>query len=230
MEFYYIQKLTLIDYPGKVASTLFTYGCNFRCPFCHNPELVIDDWSKNATNSYDEEYLLDFFRNRVGKIDAVVVTGGEPLLWDDKLLSFLKKVKAIGLLIKVDTNGSFPNIVEKYNAEKIVDYWAMDIKYPPKCYGEYNIDINTIQKSIDLIMNSGSDYEFRTTYVKGIHDIEDAHDIGKLIKGSNNYYIQNFRTGKTIDPEMSEKNSFTEKELEKIKNIVSKYVKNVKIR
>ncbi len=230
MKFYYIQKLTLIDYPGKVASTLFTYGCNFRCPFCHNPELVINEWNQDDTNTYDEKDLLAFFKNRVGKLDAVVITGGEPLLWDDKLMSFLKKVKSIGLLVKVDTNGSFPEIVEKYNIEKEVDYWAMDIKYPAQCYKKYKIDIKSIRKSINLIMNSGINYEFRTTYVKGIHEIDDAHGIGKMMEGANHYYIQNFRKGKTIDPKMNEKNSFTESELAEIKDIISRYVAHVKIR
>jgi pyruvate formate lyase activating enzyme len=114
--------------------------------------------------------------------------------------------------------------------ENIVDYWAMDIKYPSEYYEEYGIDIESIKRSIKLIMGSQKKYEFRTTYVKGLHSINDAKNIGELIEGAQNYYIQNFRNGKTIDPKLNSKNSFTEKELQKIKEVISKYVKNVSIR
>ena len=221
------EKNSLLDYPGKVSSIIFTYGCNLRCPYCHNPELVIHKLDSNR--SIPEEYILAYLKSRIGLIDGLVITGGEPTIQKD-LIPFIKKVKNLGFLVKLDTNGTFSDIVQDIIKQDIVDYWAMDIKFPIEYLNDYGIDSKEVKKSIKLIMKSGKNYEFRTTYVKGIHDIEDAHDIGKLIKGSNNYYIQNFRTGKTIDPEMSEKNSFTEKELEKIKNIVSKYVKNVKIR
>jgi pyruvate formate lyase activating enzyme len=221
------EKNTLLDYPGKVASILFTYGCNLRCGYCHNPELVIEPCNKDLLIS--EDIVLNYLKQRKGLVDGLVITGGEPTLQKD-LIPFIRKVKDIGILIKLDTNGVNSDVVEDIFKKDIVDYWAMDVKYPSEYYQEYNIDIQNIKKSIGLIMNSGKDYEFRTTYVKGIHTIEDAENIGKLINGANNYFIQNFRKGKTINPKLNSSNSFTEKELNEIKNIISKYVKKVDIR
>jgi pyruvate formate lyase activating enzyme len=221
------EKNTLLDYPGKVASIIFTYGCNLRCPYCHNPELVIHPCQKE--NLYSEDYILDYLKHREGLIDALVITGGEPTLQSD-LIPFIKRVKELGILVKLDTNGILDDIVEDIIKQDIVDYWAMDIKYPTEYFNEYGLDSKSIEKSIEMIMNSGKEYEFRTTYVKGIHSIEDAKSIGKMIKGAQNYYIQNFRKGKTIDPKLNESNSFTEKELEEIKKVISPYVKKVKIR
>ena len=221
------EKNSLLDYPGKVSSIIFTYGCNLRCPYCHNPELVIHKLDNERV--IPEEYIFEYLKKRKGLIDALVITGGEPTLQKD-LIPFIKKVKALGFLVKLDTNGTFSNIVKDIIDQDIVDYWAMDIKFPIEYLKDYDIDSKEIKRSIKLIMNSGKDYEFRTTYVKELHDIKDAHGIGEMIKGANNYYIQNFRKGKTIDPEMSEKNVFTEDELKDIKNIISKYVKKVRIR
>lgn len=221
------EKNTLLDYPGKVASIIFTYGCNLRCPYCHNPELVIHPCQKE--NLYSEDYILDYLKHREGLIDALVITGGEPTLQSD-LIPFIKRVKELGILVKLDTNGILDDIVEDIIKQDIVDYWAMDIKYPSEYFNEYGLDSKSIKKSIEMIMNSGKEYEFRTTYVKGIHSIEDAKSIGKMIKGAKNYYIQNFRKGKTINPKLNESNSFTEKELEEIKKVISPYVKKVKIR
>ncbi len=221
------EKNTLLDYPGKVASIIFTYGCNLRCPYCHNPELVIHPCLKE--NLYSEDYILDYLKHREGLIDALVITGGEPTLQSD-LIPFIKRVKELGILVKLDTNGTLDDIVEDIMKQDIVDYWAMDIKYPSEYFKEYELDSKSVKHTIKMIMNSGKEYEFRTTYVKGIHSIEDAKSIGKMIKGAKNYYIQNFRKGKTIDPKLNESNSFTEKELEEIKKIVSPYVNKVKIR
>jgi len=221
------EKNTLLDYPGKIASIIFTYGCNLRCSYCHNPELVIHPCNKAALISEDE--VVEYLKKRKVLIDGLVITGGEPTLQKD-LISFIKKIKNLGILVKLDSNGVLDNIIEEIINLNIVDYWAMDVKYPSEYYKEYEIDIKAIKHSIEIIMNSGKDYEFRTTYVKGIHSIEDAKDIGELIKGAQNYYIQNFRKGKTIDPKLNSSNSFTQKELEKIKKIISKYVKNVVIR
>ncbi|KUK77605.1 MAG: Uncharacterized protein XD93_0212 [candidate division WS6 bacterium 34_10] len=221
------EKNTLLDYPGKIASIIFTYGCNLKCPYCHNPELVIHPCQKE--NLYSEDYILDYLKHREGLIDALVITGGEPTLQSD-LIPFIKRVKELGILVKLDTNGILDDIVEDIIKQDIVDYWAMDIKYPTEYFNEYGLDSKSIEKSIEMIMNSGKEYEFRTTYVKGIHSIEDAKSIGKMIKGAKNYYIQNFRKGKTINPKLNESNSFTEKELEEIKKVISPYVKKVKIR
>jgi pyruvate formate lyase activating enzyme len=221
------EKNTLLDYPGKVASIIFTYGCNLRCPYCHNPELVIKPIDKN--NLFSEESILNYLKKRKGLIDALVITGGEPTLQKD-LVPFIRKAKELDILVKLDTNGINDDIVEHIISLNIVDYWAMDIKYPSELLQDYKIEAQKVKNSIEMIMNSGKEYEFRTTYVKGIHSIEDAKSIGKMIEGAKNYYIQNFRAGKTIDPELNETNTFTEKELTKINEVIAPYVKSVKIR
>jgi pyruvate formate lyase activating enzyme len=221
------EKNTLLDYPGKIASIIFTYGCNLRCPYCHNPELVIEPLNKDLL--FPEEEVINYLKKRKGLIDALVITGGEPTLQKD-LIPFIKKIKKLGLLVKLDTNGTFPDKVEEIVEENIVDYWAMDVKFPAEYLKDYGMNSEDIKRSIDLIMSSGKDYEFRTTYVRGLHKIEDAHSIGEMIKGAKNYYIQNFRKGKTIDPKLSGRNSFTDKELNEIKEIMSKYVQDVTIR
>jgi pyruvate formate lyase activating enzyme len=173
--------------------------------------------------------VLSYLEKRKGLIDALVITGGEPTLQSD-LIPFIKKVRKLGYLIKLDTNGVLDCVVENILNLGIVDYWAMDIKYPSEYYKENNVEFKSIKRSVNLIKDKAKDYEFRTTYVKGIHNIEDANEIGEIIKGAKRYYIQNFRKGKTIDPSLDNSNSFTEEELEEIKNIVSKYIENVEIR
>ncbi len=224
------QKSTLLDYPGKVACLIFTYGCNLRCEYCHNPELVIQKCLKK--NIVSEETIFSFLKERKGLLDAVVITGGEPTIQSD-LIPFIKKIKKLGYLVKLDTNGTNSKIVKKILDLEIVDYWAMDVKYAQEVYKQNllnAIPYSEIQKNIKLIKERAKDYEFRTTYVKGIHTLKSVEGIGKLIKGSKRYYIQNFRPGKTINPQLNFSNSFTEKELEKIKKVMSKYVKKVEIR
>ncbi len=255
----YIQKTTLIDYPEKVAATVFTYGCNFRCPFCHNPELVTERLNKD--HIIGESTILEFLKKRKGLLDALVITGGEPLLHND-LLPFVQKVKDLGFLVKIDTNGSFPNEIQKYLDLGIVDYWAMDIKNSEERYFETNGLVGAglvparqrtttrvvptgetchselvsgsrlfdIKKSISLIMNSGADYEFRTTVVPGLHDEESMRGIGELIKGAQKFYIQNFRAGKTLDKAYENKVSFTPAELSAFKKIMEEYVEKVEVR
>lgn len=227
-----LEKASLLDYPGKISAIIFTHGCNLRCPYCHNPELVIEKF--NEERSFSEEYVLNFLESRKGKLDALVITGGEPLVQSD-LLPFIKKVKDMGFLIKLDSNGTFPDKLNNFIKTGLIDYVAMDVKSPKT---EYKYATNSmisgigekIEKSIKIIMNSGLDYEFRTTYVKSLHSLESADEIGKMIKGAKNYYIQNFRPGKTIDPTLTRENSFTTRELEQIKEVIEKYVKNVQIR
>ena len=221
------EKNTLLDYPGKISSIVFTYGCNLRCRYCHNPELVTEPIKQNSVVS--EDTVLSYLKKRQGLIDALVITGGEPTLQKD-LIPFINKVRDLGYLIKLDTNGVLDSVVEDILNQDIVDYWAMDIKYPSEYYKEYDIDFKSIKRSAKLIMDKAKDYEFRTTYVKGMHSIEDAKGIGEIIKGAKRYCIQNFRKGKTIDPSLDNSNSFTDKELIRIKKIASKYVKDVNIR
>lgn len=221
------EKNSLLDYPGKVVSIIFTYGCNLRCSYCHNPELVIHPCKDSMIIKEDD--VFDHLKKRKGLVDGLVITGGEPTLQVD-LIPFINKVKDLNLLVKLDTNGVLDSKVAEIIDMDIVDYWAMDVKYPSEYYDNYGIDTNAIRNSIQMIMNSGTDYEFRTTYVKGLHEIGDAEGIGKLIEGCDNYYIQNFRKGKTIDPKLDSSNSFSPIELDQIKEKISKYVKNVKIR
>lgn len=223
-----LEKATLLDYPGRVACILFTYGCNLRCPYCHNPELVTERLSVDTFLT--QEYIFGFLKRRVGKLDAVVITGGEPLIHNG-IFELLSDIKKMGYLVKLDSNGLLPDKLKKVIDSGNVDYVAMDIKYP---LSEYMNNVpnssKLIQKSVNLIMNSGLDYEFRTTYVKGIHTIDSAEQIAKIVQGAKIYYIQNFRPGKSIDPALDRTNSFTRKELKEIKKIASKYVKNVFIR
>jgi pyruvate formate lyase activating enzyme len=224
------QKSTLLDYPGKIACILFTYGCNLRCEYCHNPELVIHPCLKASVVTQEE--IFSFLEERKGLLEAVVITGGEPTIQSD-LIPFIQRIKELGYLVKLDTNGTNSDIVKKIIELDIVDYWAMDVKYDEDIYKqelEENIDYQEIMNSIDLIKTKGRDYEFRTTYVKGIHTYESVEGIGKLIEGAKRYYIQNFRPGKTINPDLNNRNSFTQDELEKMKEIIEKYVKKVEIR
>ncbi len=224
------QKSTLLDYPGKVAALIFTYGCNLRCGYCHNPELVTLPCVQE--NILKEEYIFEYLKKRGNLLDAIVITGGEPTIQSD-LIPFIKKVKSLGFLVKLDTNGSNPGVVKDLLDLNIIDYWAMDIKYEEELYIqnlEKNVKYEDIKKSIRLIKERGNDYEFRTTYVKGIHTLKSAEGIGELIEGAKRYYIQNFRPGKTIDPSLNNSNSFTPKELQAFKKIIKKYVKDVEIR
>lgn len=225
-----LERSSLLDYPGKISAIIFTYGCDLKCPYCHNPELVIEGFDE--AKSFSEEQVLDFLKSRKGKLDALVITGGEPLV-QKELLPFIKKVKEMGFLIKLDTNGTFPDKLKDLIETGYIDYIAMDVKYPKAGYVKNSMIpgiAKKIEKSIKIIKDSGLDYEFRTTYVKPLHSLESVEGIGKMIKGAKNYYIQNFRPGKTIDPTLTKENSFTTKELEEIKKTIEKYVDNVQIR
>lgn len=225
-----LERSSLLDYPGKISAIIFTHGCNLRCPYCHNPELVIEGFNKDG--SFSEKDILSFLESRKGKLDALVITGGEPLV-QSNLLPFIKKVKEMGFLIKLDTNGTFPDRLQDFIETGLIDYIAMDVKYPKVEYVKNSMIpeiAKKIERSIKIIMDSGLDYEFRTTYVKPLHSLESAEGIGQMIKGAKNYYIQNFRSGKTIDPTLTKENSFATKELEQIKKIIEKYVEDVQIR
>ena len=225
-----LEKVSLLDYPGKVSSVLFTYGCNLRCPFCHNPELVIHPLGKDVKLKEDE--VLDYLQERKGLIDAVVITGGEPLIYKDIDL-FIEKIKKMGFLVKLDTNGFFPKELKELLKKDLLDYIAMDVKWAEDSYVEFSKDKKAVEKvkeSIKIIMSSGIDYEFRATFVKGIHDIEDGEKITSMIPNAMKYYIQNFRSGKTIDETLDTSNSFTEKELKEILRGAKKHIKSSYIR
>lgn len=186
-----LQKLTLLDYPGKIACTVFTPGCNFRCPFCHNASLVtkIDDDYMNT------EQFFDLLKKRTGVLQGVCITGGEPTLQGD-LTEFMAEIKDLGYSLKLDTNGYRPDVLEKVIEKGLADYVAMDIKNSLNKYGVTvgidNFDTAPIEKSVDILKNSNIDYEFRTTVVDELHTIEDIEEIAKWIKGCKRYFLQCF--------------------------------------
>jgi len=224
-----LQKLTLLDYPGKIAANIFLAGCNFRCGFCHNPDLVIIE---PDTNFVTESEVLDFLNKRKGVLDGVCIGGGEPLL-QPEIEEFLNKIKDLGYLIKLDTNGFKAALLQKLIQQRLIDYIAMDIKSSINKYEKITglkSDFKTIRQSIELIKNSGLPYEFRTTILPKYHDAKEIEMIGQMIAGADNYYLQNFRNQKTLDPTFSKEPSFTDAELETFKDIALKYVKNCQIR
>jgi len=187
-----LQKFSLIDYPDKFSCVIFTQGCNFRCPWCHNPELVYPYLFKNTMS---ENYVLEFLELRKTELEAAVITGGEPTIQPD-LIEFIEKIKKMGYLIKLDTNGGNPHLLEKLLKNKLVDYIAMDIKAPPEKYSLLagkNIDISLIFKSIEIIENYSPDYEFRTTFVSPPLSQSDILKIKGMIKNNKRYRIQEFR-------------------------------------
>ncbi len=223
-----LQKTTLIDYPGNIACTVFTYGCNFRCPFCHNPELVL----KSPSKAIKETEFFKFLKIRKNMLDGVVITGGEPLIHKD-LLEFVKKIKDENFLVKIDTNGSFPERLQELLKEKVVDYIAMDIKSGLEEYGDITggfTDVAKILESVKILKNSNIDYEFRTTVVKGLHKKKNIEEIGRLLKETKNFSLQNFKFGKTISNEFGKKNEFSKVELEEFEKILKKYVRDVTIK
>lgn len=222
-----LQKLTLLDFPGKTACTVFLAGCDMRCPFCHNSELI----DGTAEVLMDDQELLKFLKTREGLLDGVAFTGGEPLLRKD-LPNLMKEIKNLGFAIKLDTNGLHPDALKPLFKEGLVDYVAMDVKNSPEKYpetsGSANVDLEKIKESINLIMNSGIDYEFRTTVVEELHNESSFEGIGKLIKGASNYFLQAFK-----DRESVVFSGFTTPSKEKLDNyakIMAKFVKNVEIR
>ena len=189
-----LQKLTLLDYPGHVACTVFTAGCNFRCPFCHNAPLVLPERIEGDPDG--EQTVLQFLRKRQGILDGVAITGGEPLLQRD-LPDFLRKIRALGYQIKLDTNGSFPDRLIALVEESLVDRVAMDVKNSPALYaktaGLRDLDLAAVERSKDFLLEGHVDYEFRTTVVKGLHTAESLKEAAAWIRGAKEYYLQQFK-------------------------------------
>lgn len=224
-----LQRFSLIDYPSKICAIVFTQGCNFRCPYCHNPELVDPE---QFSHPIPEEDIFTFLESRRGKLDAVVLTGGEPTLQSD-LIEFISKVKGLNYRVKLDTNGSNPEIIRALIELKIVDYLAMDVKAPLVRYPEItnsNIDPAKIKQSIELIQHSGLDYEFRTTVVKSQLRTIDILEIGKQIRGSKRYVLQKFVPVKVLDQSYRDDAIYTEKDLESLRNAVKRYVAECVVR
>ncbi len=208
------QRFSLIDYPGKVACVIFTQGCNFRCPFCHNRELVA---APDFRDPFPDSSVLDFLRGRVGRLEGVVITGGEPTLQPD-LADFVRAVKEMGFRVKLDTNGSVPEVLARLLDEKLVDYVAMDIKASPDKYGRVcavPVDLDQIKTSIRLILESGVDHQFRTTMVKPFLKEEDLIDISSLIQSSPHYVLQEFSpTEAILDRSLLDQGHYTSEEVE----------------
>jgi len=223
------QRFSLIDYPDKICAIVFTQGCNFRCPYCHNPELV--DPKKFGIELKEDE-ILSFLGRRKGKLNAVTITGGEPLLQTD-LSPFLSAIKRLGYLVKLDTNGSFPSRLKKIIELESVDYVAMDIKTSLAKYPQViktKIDTRKILDSIRLIMDSGLDYEFRTTIVKALFEKDDFYKIGQLIKNARLYVLQKFVPSKTLDDTFLDMKSCTDEELDDFKEIMEGFVQRCIVR
>lgn len=217
-----IQKTTLVDFPGKVAAIVFTQGCNFRCGYCHNPELL--DFKIEPLCS--EKEFFEFLKTRHGKLDGVVITGGEPTL-QSGLYDFIKKIKALGFLVKLDTNGTNPEILKCLLSEKLIDYVAMDIKAPIDKYSDIiGVDIKkeNILKSIGIIINSDIDYEFRTTVIKSQLSYNDFDKIGVMIKGARLYYLQKFIPSKIYNQNLASEVSYSNTEFDKICENLNKYI------
>ncbi|MFC1700965.1 anaerobic ribonucleoside-triphosphate reductase activating protein [Patescibacteria group bacterium] len=235
MEIRALQKTTLVDYPGNIAVTVFVSGCNFRCCFCHNPSLI------DRGDIIEEKYFFDFLAQRKGLIDGVCITGGEPTIQSD-LISFIEKIKKENFLVKLDTNGSNPNILESLFKEKLLDYIAMDIKCGLEKYSdfifpegakrpmEFHRLLKKIQKSINLIKNSNIDYEFRTTVVPNIVDRKEIKKIGELLDGSKAYYLQQFRNENTLDKKWRKIQPYPDEELKQMIEIAKPYFDKVDVR
>jgi len=226
-----LQRFSMIDYPGKTSAIVFTVGCNFRCGFCYNPELVIP--RREVTSYLPEESVFDFLNTRVGKLDGVVITGGEPTLHPDLPL-FMKRIKDMGFLVKLDSQGSRPQMLKKILSSGLADYIAMDIKGPLEKYKDIvrvDVDTDAIKESVSLIIESGVDHEFRTTIVRSQLSFDDFDSIGELIRGANFYALQKFMpSAKLLDPKFQKETTYTDDELSQIQGRMLKYVKECVVR
>ena len=224
------QKTTLLDFPGKVACTVFTAGCNFRCPFCHNASLVTHIQTEQTI---PEEEIFAYLKKRKGILDGVGITGGEPLMQKD-IADFCRKVHELGFLVKLDTNGSFPDRLRSLLDEGLVDYLAMDIKnakeaYPETCgLAEMSDELSNIEESIRLIMNAGIPYEFRTTVVRELHSKERIEALAKEISGAERFFLQTFTdSGDLIGQGLS---AYSASEMEELLGVAKRYIPSAELR
>ena len=227
MKIHGLQKLTLLDFPGHTACTVFLGTCDFRCPYCHNYELV--DGSAPAIMEADEVFA--FLRKRQGLLDGVAVTGGEPCM-NRELPAFLSEVRELGFATKVDTNGNHPAMLRRILSEGLADYVAMDVKNSPDKYamtiGLPSFNLKRVQESIDLLLSSGIDYEFRTTCVREFHEERDFREIGEMIRGAKRYFLQNFTDRESVP--YGNLHGFSREEMEIISKIMAESVETVEIR
>jgi pyruvate formate lyase activating enzyme len=240
-----LEKLSLIDYPGELSAVIFTIGCTFRCPFCYNPMLVLSS-DRNGNSSLpqgeeteqghtllEEDDLFLFLKGRQGKLDAMVISGGEPTLQAD-LPEFIHRVRVLGYKIKLDTNGTNPAMLKKLLAEKLVDYLAMDLKAAPSGYEKATgtkFNFEKIKESVKIIMQSNLPYEFRTTCVPGYINEKSVAEMGELINSADKWYLQNFKSDtELIDKSLKGRFGFNSAEMKKFATIGRKYVKKCEVR
>lgn len=225
-----VQTLSLLDFPGKVATIVFTAGCNFRCGFCHNPQFVDPKQIKKLQKDLIPEHkFFTFLESRKNFIDGVVISGGEPTIHSD-LVSFIDRIKKMGFLTKLDTNGTNPDVIKELLNKDLIDYFAMDIKNIPAEYDAIcgvKVNFENIKKSRDLIINSGIKHEFRTTVLQNFHNKDKIAQIAQFCQGADKYTIQNFRPEKTLDKKFGSFHGFLPKQLAEFKNVAEKYIKNV---
>ena len=227
MKIHGLQKMTLLDFPGRVACTVFLGQCDFRCPFCHNFELV----DGSAPALMEEEQLFDFLKKRQGLLDGVAVTGGEPCLHKD-LPELLARIKAMGYAVKLDTNGNHPELLRRILNEKLADYVAVDIKNSPAKYaltiGRSEFDLSRVLESVSMLMNGDTDYEFRTTVVREFHEDADFEEIGKMIAGARRYFLQCFTDRESVP--YGNLHAPSPQDLERYASIVRAYVADTRLR
>jgi len=231
MEIGGLQKLTLIDYPGRIAATVFLIGCDFRCPFCYSPELVLPEKIKNQPRIPEKDFF-DFLKERKGLLEGVVICGGEPTIHKE-LPDFCGKIKKLGYLVKLDTNGSNPEMLKRLINKKLIDYVAMDIKAPKEKYSEaagVKVDIKKIEESINVLKNNKIDFEFRTTVVPNFHKKEDILKIAQWIGPAKKYYLQNFRPEKTLNPKFEKIKPHSREYLLEIQKTVSPFFEVCQVR
>jgi len=217
-----LQRLSLIDYPGKLCATIFTAGCNFRCPYCYNENIVLD---YPAMPKIPEDKIIEFLHPRLGFLDGVCVTGGEPTIHRE-LPKFLGRLKSIGSLVKLDTNGSRPKALAYVMEKGLVNYIALDVKVPLGRYEEtvrYRVKPEGLKETIKLIRRSGVDHEFRTTVVPGLLDGDDLEEIAMTLAGSRRYVLQQFRPGKTLCPDFKDVKPYSEAEMRQFRDRVAPY-------
>ena len=222
---------SFVDYPGKICSVIFSSGCKLRCPFCHNPQLVLEQEPCSAS----QEDILKHLEKRRNVLDAVCISGGEPLLKLEEWIDLLSPIKELGLLVKLDTNGLLPEQLQYLLQLKIIDYIAMDIKTStdkyPQASGVPDLDISPFQKSVKLIQDSGLDYEFRTTVVPDFYTEEDAVKIGEWLKGSKRYVLQQFSNRQEmIDPAFENVTPYPPSKLEEFRKILEPYFGEVLVK
>ncbi len=223
-----LQKLTLLDFPERIACTVFIYGCNLRCPFCHNASLVV---TNSQEDHISEDELIAFLQSRKGLLDGVCITGGEPTMYGDELRALIQKIRGLGFAVKLDTNGTNPSLLTELINEGLLDYVAMDIKNSPTNYTKTCGGIDVLakaQESVKILMNSDVEFEFRTTVCHPLHTTEDIRQIGVWLKGTEKYFIQQFvDSGNLIGSGMA---PLSEGEMEEMRQAVLPWIPNAQVR